>query len=128
MRRLLAIVLFFWTPPHFWALAYACRDDYRAAGVPMLPVVAGERRTKLQMLIYTVLLLPLGIAPYWVGTAGIGYAVGATVLGALFLICAVQVLREDGAATDHRAARRMFGYSIFHLFALFTLLILDGAA
>jgi protoheme IX farnesyltransferase len=121
-------IIFMWTPPHFWALALYRNDDYRAAGVPMLPVVAGERHTKIQMLIYTVLLLPLGVAPYWVGTAGIGYAAGAAVLGALFLICAVQVLREDGEATGYRAAKRMFGYSIFHLFALFGLLIIDGVA
>ncbi len=121
-------IIFMWTPPHFWALALYRNDDYRMAGVPMLPVVAGARHTKIQMLIYTVLLLPLSVAPYWVGTAGLGYAAGATVLGVLFLICAVQVLREDGEATGHRAARRMFGYSIFHLFALFALLIANGTA
>jgi protoheme IX farnesyltransferase len=121
-------IIFMWTPPHFWALALYRNDDYRTAGVPMLPVVAGARHTKIQMLIYTALLLPLGVAPYWVGTAGLGYAAGATVLGLLFLVCAAQVLREDGEATGHRAARRMFGYSIFHLFALFALLIADGTA
>ncbi len=125
---ILFAIIFMWTPPHFWALALYRNDDYRSAGVPMLPVVAGERHTKIQMLVYTVLLLPLCIAPYWAGIAGTGYAAGATVLGVLFLICAVQVLREDGEATGHRAARRMFGYSIFQLFALFALLILDGTA
>ena len=125
---ILFAIIFMWTPPHFWALALYRNDDYRSAGVPMLPVVAGERHTKIQMLVYTALLLPLCIAPYWAGIAGTGYAAGAAVLGALFLVCAVQVLREDGEATGHRAARRMFGYSIFHLFALFALLILDGTA
>ncbi len=125
---ILFAIIFMWTPPHFWALALYRNDDYRAAGVPMLPVVAGERHTKIQMLVYTALLLPLGVAPYWAGIAGIGYAAGAVVLGTLFLVCAVQVLREEGESTGHRAARRMFGFSIFHLFALFTLLILDGTA
>ncbi len=125
---ILFAIIFMWTPPHFWALALYRNDDYRIAGVPMLPVVAGERHTKIQMLVYTALLLPLGIAPYWAGIAGAGYAAGAVVLGTLFLICAVQVLREDGAATGYRGARRMFGYSIFYLFALFTLLMLDGTA
>ena len=125
---ILFAIIFMWTPPHFWALALYRNDDYEAAGVPMLPVVSGERHTKLQMLAYTALLLPLGIAPYWAGIAGGGYAAGAAVLGGLFLICAIQVLREDGAATGHRGARRMFSYSIFYLFALFTLLIVDGIA
>ncbi len=121
-------IIFMWTPPHFWSLALYRNDDYRAAGIPMLPAVAGARHTKIQMLVYTVLMLPLAVAPYWIGTAGIGYAAGAAVLGMLFLICAVQVFREDGEATGDRAARRMFGYSIFYLFALFALLILDGTA
>ena len=121
-------IIFMWTPPHFWSLALYRNDDYRAAGIPMLPAVAGARHTKFQMLVYTVLMLPLGVAPYWIGIAGIGYAAGATVLGMLFLICAVQVFREDGEATGDRAARRMFGYSIFYLFALFGLLILNGTA
>ena len=125
---ILFAIIFMWTPPHFWALALYRNDDYRDAGVPMLPVVAGARHTKVQMLVYTALLLPLAIAPYWAGIAGIGYAAGAAVLGALFLICAVQVLRENGEETGHRAARRMFGYSIFYLFALFGLLMLDGIA
>ena len=125
---ILFAIIFLWTPPHFWALALFANEDYREAGVPMLPVVAGARHTKIQMLAYTAALFPLGLAPYWIDIAGPIYALGALVLGGLFLICAVQVLREDGAATGHAAAKRMFGYSIFYLFALFSLLILDGVA
>jgi protoheme IX farnesyltransferase len=116
-------LIFMWTPPHFWALSlYRC-GDYAAAGVPMLPVVAGKAETKRQMLIYTVLLVPVALAPTLLGFAGWIYGTAALVLGALFVAAAVAVLRDD---TD-RSAKRMFGFSILYLFALFALLIADGA-
>jgi len=119
---LLFALIFFWTPPHFWALAlYRC-GDYAKAGVPMLPVVSGARETKKQILIYTVLLLPLAVAPWWVGIAGLAYAATAVVLGLLFLAGAIAVWFD---ATD-KAARRLFGFSIFYLFALFAMLIADS--
>ena len=122
---ILFAVIFFWTPPHFWALAlYKC-DDYRDAGVPMLPVVAGTRATKRQMLAYSILLLPIATAPWLIGAAGPLYGIGALVLGLLLLVCCVRVVQEDGAATGHKAARLMFGFSIFYLFGLFGLLIVD---
>ncbi len=118
-------IIFLWTPPHFWALGlYRC-GEYAKAGVPMMPVVAGERRTKRQMLLYTVLLLPLGLLPYVTGIAGLVYAAGALVLGGLFVVCAVRVWRERGRETGDRAAKQMFGYSIFYLFALFGLMVID---
>ena len=120
-------LIFVWTPPHFWALSLFRRNDYAKAGLPMLPVVAGETATKRQMLMYTGLLLPVGLLPSALGLAGPGVAVGAAVLGGLFMLCAVRVWREDGAATGYRAARQMFGYSVFYLFAMFGLLLIDGA-
>ncbi|MCB9948947.1 MAG: protoheme IX farnesyltransferase [Rhodospirillaceae bacterium] len=118
-------IIFLWTPPHFWALGlYRC-GEYAKAGVPMMPVVAGERRTKAQMLLYSALLLPLGLVPYAAGVAGLTYAGGALVLGALFVVCAVRVWREAGAQTGYRAAKQMFGFSIFYLFALFGLMVMD---
>jgi len=123
----LFLVIFMWTPPHFWALALYRRGEYAKAGVPMLPVVAGDRETRRQMLIYTVLLMPVALAPFAAGAAGLLYGAGAGVLSALFLVCAVRVWREDAAATGNKSAKQMFGYSIFYLFALFTLLIMDRA-
>ncbi len=117
-------LIFFWTPPHFWALALYRRGDYAEAGVPMLPVVAGVRVTKLQMLIYTILLLPLAVAPYWLGIAGPLYGAAAAVLGALFTLSAVAVWFD----TTDKSAKRMFGYSIFYLFALFGAMMLDAGA
>jgi len=91
-------------------------------------VVSGARETKRQMLAYTILLFPIGLAPWLLGTAGLTYAIGAGLLGALFILCAVRVMGEDGEATNHRAAKQMFGYSIFYLFAIFGLLIVDHTA
>ncbi|MBI1777268.1 MAG: protoheme IX farnesyltransferase [Proteobacteria bacterium] len=114
-------IIFFWTPPHFWALALYRASDYARAGIPMLPVVAGRRRTKRQMLIYTILLLPLAEAPWFMGLVGWVYGVAALALGLLFVIAALRVWFEEG----DRAAKHMFAYSILYLFMLFALLIVD---
>ncbi|MEA2781125.1 MAG: heme o synthase [Rhodospirillaceae bacterium] len=119
----LFLLIFMWTPPHFWALALFRAGDYAKAGVPMLPVVAGARATKRQMLIYTVLLFPLALAPWGLGIAGHVYGAVAAVLGALFILAAVSVWFDR---TD-RSAKRMFGFSILYLFLLFALLIVDRA-
>jgi protoheme IX farnesyltransferase len=114
-------LIFFWTPPHFWALAlYRC-GDYARAGVPMLPVVAGPDATKRQMLLYTVLLWPLALAPTLLGVTGWLYGGAALALSALFTGMAVRVLRDRG----ERSARQMFGFSILYLFLLFALMIVD---
>ena len=119
----LFLLIFMWTPPHFWALALYRAGDYEKAGVPMLPVVAGARATKIQMLIYTVLLFPLALAPWYLGMTGALYGAAAVLLGGLFILAAVRVLNDD----SDRGARKMFAYSLFYLFALFALLILDRA-
>jgi len=117
----LFLLIFFWTPPHFWALALYRLGDYEKAGVPMLPVIAGRRETKRQMLLYTVLLFPIALLPWYLGTVGPAYGISAIVMGALFIASAVKVWFDD---TD-RSARRMFGYSIFYLFGLFAMMIVD---
>ncbi len=123
----LFLLIFMWTPPHFWALAlYRC-GDYAAAGVPMLPVVSGKRETKRQIVIYTVLMAPVAVAPTLLGFAGWIYGAAAILLSAIFIAGAVAICRDD---TD-RSAKRTFGFSIFYLFALFGLLMIDrvpGAA
>ncbi|MCR9221281.1 MAG: heme o synthase [Alphaproteobacteria bacterium] len=118
-------IIFFWTPPHFWALALFRTGDYDKAGVPMLPVVAGRKATKRQILVYSALLLPLGLAPWALGVAGPIYGAAALVLGGLFLVSGLAVLREPDGAGD-KAAKRMFGYSIFYLFAIFGALMVDA--
>jgi protoheme IX farnesyltransferase len=112
-------LIFLWTPPHFWALALYKNEDYKKAGVPMLPVVAGADATRRQIFIYTLLLTPFVAAPYVMGFAGVFYAAGAAVLHTLFIISAWRVLRDD----TMRSARSMFAFSIFYLFALFALMM-----
>ncbi len=120
---LLFALIFFWTPPHFWALSlYRC-GDYARAGVPMLPVVAGARETKKQMLTYTLLLWPLALAPALIGVAGALYFAVALMLSALFTLAAIRVWFDAG----DRAARQMFGFSILYLFLLFAFLVIDRA-
>ncbi len=118
----LFLIIFLWTPPHFWALSlYRCKD-YAKAGVPMMSVTAGLASTKRQMLAYTVILLPVGISPYFLGAAGPIYLVGAIALGLAFIWSAIKVVRD---ASD-LSAKKMFGFSILYLFALFGLLMIDS--
>ena len=119
----LFLIIFFWTPPHFWALALYRNEDYRLANVPMLPVMKGERRTKIEMLLYTLVLFPLSLMPAYTGIAGNAYLIGAAILSALFIICAIRVLRDK----THRSARQMFLFSLFYLTALFVILLADQA-
>jgi protoheme IX farnesyltransferase len=120
---ILFLIIFFWTPPHFWALAIYKKDDYARAGVPMLPVVAGDAVTRLQILIYTLILVPLGVAPWALGYAGAIYGVTAVVTGAAMLALAVQVYRER--APQERACRNLFAFSILYLFLLFAVLLAE---
>jgi heme o synthase len=116
-------IIFFWTPPHFWALSLYRIGDYAAAGVPMLPVVAGPRQTKRQMLLYTLILWPATLAPWLLGIAGGLYGTFAVVLSAVFTGLAIQVSRDE---SDH-SARRMFAFSLLYLFLIFSALLIDPA-
>ncbi len=119
---LLFLIIFFWTPPHFWALSLYRVEDYVRAGVPMLPVVAGERETRRQILLYTAILAPLGVAPWVLGYAGPAYGLAALALGAMMIVLALRVWRERSA---YVASKQMFGFSILYLFALFAMLLVD---
>jgi protoheme IX farnesyltransferase len=121
----LFLIIFVWTPPHFWALALLRTRDYSKAGVPMLPVVAGTDATRFQILIYTLVLAPLGMAPAFIGLGGPLYAVAAFVLGVLFVVMAIDCYRKrEGEAAD-RAAKNLFGYSVLYLFLLFAVLLVE---
>ena len=114
-------IIFFWTPPHFWALSLYRSGDYAAAGVPMLPVVAGPHETKRQMLLYTLVLWPVAMAPSLLGVAGVLYGAGAVLLSAAFTGSAILVWHDE----TERSARRMFSFSLLYLFLIFSLLLLD---
>jgi protoheme IX farnesyltransferase len=123
---ILFLIIFLWTPPHTWALALFRRGDYEAAGVPMLPVVAGEKETKRQMLIYTALLVPTTLLPVFIGMSGALYGVAATVLGVLFARHGWRVWTDSGE-TGGKTARPMFFFSILYLFLIFFALLIDRA-
>jgi protoheme IX farnesyltransferase len=122
---LLFLIIFFWTPPHFWALALFRSDDYARAGVPMLPVVAGPDATRLQILLYTIVLVVVAVAPWPLGYFDAIYGIASLVLGAGMMMCAVEVYRRRERAESLRATRKMFAFSIFYLFALFSTLLLE---
>jgi protoheme IX farnesyltransferase len=121
----LFLIIFVWTPPHFWALALLRTGDYAKAGVPMLPVVAGAGATRAQILIYSLILAPLGMAPAVIGLGGALYAAAAAVLGAIFVVMAFDCYsKREGEAAD-RAAKNLFGYSVLYLFLLFAVLLVE---
>jgi protoheme IX farnesyltransferase len=125
---LMFLIIFVWTPPHFWALAlYRCRD-YERAGVPMLPVVAGTKETRRQIWLYSLILVPLAITPVLIGLAGIVYGVVSAVLGAVFLYLAWKVRRITEGREADQAARQLFVFSILYLFLLFAVLLVEHAA
>ncbi|WP_073955543.1 heme o synthase [Thalassospira sp. TSL5-1] len=117
----LFMIIFMWTPPHFWALALFRCGDYAKVGVPMMPVVAGDVATKKQMLFYTILLLPVTLVPYFTGLLGVFYAATAAMTGLWFLRHAWRVLRN----AEEKAPQKMFGYSILYLFVLFGAMVAD---
>ena len=119
----LFLIIFLWTPPHFWALALNRSDDYARAGVPMLPVVAGRAATARQILIYSGLLVLASELPWVLEFASTVYGAVAAICGALFLLLALQLNRSIGA--DRRAAHRLFVFSISYLFVLFTALLVE---
>jgi len=121
----LFLIIFMWTPPHFWALALFRARDYERVGVPMLPVVAGAEETRKQIVIYSALLVPLGLWPAFIGVAGGLYVVASIVLGGFFLSFALALHKTgDGRQADY-AARRLFAFSILYLFGLFATLLLE---
>ncbi len=118
------LIIFLWTPPHFWALSLNRVDEYARAGIPMLPVVAGRTKTKQQILVYSGLLAPASILPWVIGQAGLLYLSTAIACGAVLIGLAVQLLRSK--ADENRAAGGLFAFSIFYLFILFTALLVDS--
>ncbi len=119
---LLFLIIFFWTPPHFWALSLYRSEDYARAGIPMLPVVAGAEETRRQILYYTLILAPLGVAPWLLGFAGPAYGIVAAAAGMAMIVLAFRVRRER---SGYRASKQLFGFSILYLFLLFATLLVD---
>lgn len=122
---LLFLVIFFWTPPHFWALSLLRADDYARAGIPMLPVVSGERETRRQILIYSIVLAPIGAAPWLLGYAGLLYGASSVLGGALMIALSVRLYRAAKKPAIEQTAKQLFAFSILYLFVLFAVLLVE---
>jgi len=117
----LFVLIFVWTPPHFWALALVKNDDYTQAGVPMMPVIAGAHETRKQIVLYSLVLAPVGVLPYSLGMASLFYGLGAAVMGAVFVGLSIMLYQQKTDA----AAWRLFKFSVLYLFILFAGLVAD---
>jgi len=115
------LIVFFWTPPHFWALALCCKEDYAKVGLPMLPLVAGDEVTRKQILYYSFTLLPLSLSLYFLKAFGMIYLVSSTILGLLFILGAVKIYRQKTT----KACWQFFAYSIVYLLLLFVAMMVD---
>jgi heme o synthase len=123
---LLVLIIFVWTPPHFWALSLLRADDYARARIPMLPVVAGAAATRRQILLYSILLVPVGVAPWAMGYAGPAFGATACIAGAGMVGLAWRVFIHRSGSAAHRAASQMFALSIAYLFLLFAVLLVES--
>jgi protoheme IX farnesyltransferase len=123
---ILFLMIFFWTPPHFWALALLRKNDYARAGIPMLPNVAGDDETRKQIVIYAAIMAAVGMLPALLGFAGIFYGAVSAVLGAIFFALALDVWRKTRGAAAEMAAKRLFAFSVLYLFLLFAVLLVEG--
>ncbi len=121
----LFLIIFLWTPPHFWALALFKADEYGRAGIPMMPNVAGQVSTRRQIFAYSVILAIVGVLPWMLGYVGVAYGAAAAMLGACFVWYAWQVLRMDDADRVMRPAKMLFAYSLLYLFAIFSAYLAD---
>jgi protoheme IX farnesyltransferase len=121
---ILFLIIFLWTPPHFWALSLNLAGEYARAGVPMLPVVAGRAETKRQILLYSVLLVPISLTPWALGFAGAIYGAAAAMLGAIMIFLSWQVRRSNDK--ERQPARRLFMFSMLYLVLLFGVLLMDA--
>ena len=121
-------IIFIWTPPHFWALALVKKGDYAKAGIPMLPVTAGETATRHQILLYTLILAPTGVLPAIMGFGGTAYAVLSVVGGLAMVILALRVHARREGDSARKAAMQLFGFSIVYLFLLFAILLVERVA
>ncbi len=125
---ILFLIIFLWTPPHFWALALFKSGDYERAGVPMMPNVAGEASTRRQIFAYALILAPVGVLPWYLGYAGAGYGVVSALLGVGFLWYSWNVLRMPDSDRAMKPAKALFGYSLLYLFVIFAAYLADSVA
>ncbi|WP_379549660.1 heme o synthase [Qipengyuania sp. DGS5-3] len=127
MPILLFAIIFMWTPPHFWALALFVKIDYEKVGIPMMPVAKGEKSTRIQIIVYSALLLPIAAAPWFIGGTGAVYGIAALALSGAFVALSIPVaFRQSASGDTMKPEKRLFAFSIVYLFALFAALVVDA--
>ena len=122
---ILFLIIFIWTPSHFWALSLYKSDDYKKANIPMLPITSGVKTTKLNILIYAIVLFPVSILPFILNYSGEIYLLSATVLGGYYVFLSYKLFKEKNLIKEKKTATKLFAYSIFYLFIIFTSILID---
>tara|TARA_Y100000590_G_C15596156_1_gene968130 strand:- start:353 stop:1174 length:822 start_codon:yes stop_codon:yes gene_type:complete len=122
---ILFLIIFIWTPSHFWALSLYKTDDYRKARIPMLPITSGVRTTKLNIFIYSLILFPISLSPYFLHFSGLMYLILSGTLGIYYIHLSYKLLNEKNSITEKKIAAKLFGYSILYLFMIFTFILID---
>ncbi len=122
---ILFLIIFVWTPSHFWALSLYKSEDYRKAKIPMLPITSGVKATKFNIFIYALILFPIAISPYFLKFSGVTYLIFATALSCYYIFISYRLLREKNSITEKKLATKLFGYSILYLFMIFTFVLID---
>ena len=122
---ILFLIIFVWTPSHFWALSLYKSEDYRKAKIPMLPITSGVKTTKFNIFIYSLILFPIAISPYFLNFSGLTYLIISTILSCYYIFISYSLLREKNSITEKKLATKLFGYSILYLFMIFTFVLVD---
>ncbi len=122
---ILFLIIFVWTPSHFWALSLYKTDDYKRARIPMLPITSGIKTTKFNIFIYSIILFPIAISPYFFNFSGLFYLNFATIMSGYYIYISYKLLREKNSTKEKRIASKLFGYSILYLFMIFVFILAD---
>ena len=122
---ILFLIIFIWTPSHFWALSLYKTDDYKKARIPMLPITSGVKTTKLNIFIYSVILFPTALSPYFFNFSGLFYLSLATIMSGYYILISYKLLKEKNSAREKKIASKLFGYSILYLFMIFVFILTD---
>ena len=122
---ILFLIIFIWTPSHFWALSLYKTDDYKKARIPMLPITSGVKTTKLNIFIYSVILFPTALSPYFFNFSGLFYLSLATIMSGYYILISYKLLKEKNSTKEKKIASKLFGYSILYLFMIFVFILTD---
>ena len=122
---ILFLIIFIWTPSHFWALSLYKTDDYKKARIPMLPITSGVKTTKLNIFIYSVILFPTALSPYFFNFSGLFYLSLATIMSGYYILISYKLLKEKNSSREKKIASKLFGYSILYLFMIFVFILTD---